>query len=454
MTRIEPGAAVVVINEPAPLRARTTLDWCIRMSREALLKFGYFMSSAIVIPYCAWVYLQEFGSFSRIPVTVGIFLLCLGNSVLYFSTTISFRFRWSWRQALFTGLSFVILGLGFAGVLSMVLFAYACEAVAYVRTRRGLTRPWFNPNVGVALVIALAFVVFPLLNDMYFRGTHVRMWHPDYNKRNIFYRINPAGFRGPMVPVERSNRPRLLFLGDSSPFGFSVRYEESFPFVVKDILRARGIDVEVVNAATIGQSDGEIRHQLPYFLAYRPDLVFLMTGIHYLRADQDYQRILKEGASRDTRWRPILVIPPMLVELVVFSIASSPLFGRRGPPSGDSVAAHKTELQSFTTHLRAMVRQISDSRAHLYLADYPTPGADRRVQEEIRHVGQETGTDYIPLFDLIGQKITGHLHDRIHPDREGHRLIAEEIAKVVADALGRRPTDSRGRVRVGPPSSQ
>jgi len=82
-----------------------------------------------------------------------------------------------------------------------------------------------------------------------------------------------------------------------------------------------------------------------------------------------------------------------------------------------------------------VIGEIRDSGAHLYLVDYPTPGAERRAQDEIRRVGQESGTDYIPLFDLIGDDIKDQLHDDIHPNRQGHRLIAEEIAKVVTNTL-------------------
>ena len=437
-----------------PERRGSLMNWATmpgrvtRTLREIFLRAGYFISAAILLPYTFWVYTQEWGSFSRVPVSAGILLLCVVTFYLYFSTTLRFRFRFSWRRTLLAVLLFALLGLGFAGVLSVILFSYFCEGVSYRRERRRVTRPRVSPNLGVALVIVLALVVFPLLNEMYYRGTQAKLWSPDYNKQNFFYGINEDGFRGPRVPLARNHRPRLLFLGDSSPFGWPYRYDESFPFVVQDILQARGIDVEVVNAATIGQSIGQIRHQLPYFLAYQPDLVFLMTGVHYLRADRDFQQILQQGVSRETRWRPMLVIPPMLVELVIFSIVSSPIVAKDKGTSGDRMAGHERELESFKTHLRAVVQQIKDSGAHLYLVDYPTPLAERRVQDEIRRVGEESGTDYIPLFELIGTEIKNQLHDRVHPNRQGHRLIAEEIATVAAKALTAEGDLQKARART------
>ena len=405
----------------------------IRSLRQAILRLGYCVSGAIMIPYAFWVYNREPGSFSRVPVTAGLLLLCVVTFFLYFATGLRWRPRLSWRRAFQAALLFALLGLGFTGVLSVALFSWLCELIAHPLRRRG-TPLSVHPNVGVVLVAVLVLGVFPLLHDMYFHGTQANSWHPDYNRQNIFYGINRDGLRGPAVPVARGSRPRLLFLGDSSPFGYPYRHDESFPFVVGDMLRRRGVDVEIVNGAGIGQSIGEIRHQLPFMLQYQPDLVFLMTGVHYHRAGSDYERLQANPAPRRTGWRPVLGLPPMLIELMVFTIATSPV--RLALKSRGDVAAEREQaLASFTTLLRATVQEIGASGTRLVLVDYPTPGAERPVQEVVRQVAQETGTDYIPLFDMLGREISEHLADRIHPDREGHRLIAEAIAGVAAGAL-------------------
>jgi lysophospholipase L1-like esterase len=405
----------------------------IRSLRQAVLRIGYCVSGAIILPYAFWVYTQERGSFSRILVTAALLLLCIVTFYLYFATGLSWRPRFSWRSAFFAALLFAFLGLGFGGVLSVALFSWLCELVAYLVRRRGKQLS-VHPNAGVALVAVLVMAVFPLLHDMYFHGTQARVWHPDYNKQNVFYGINRDGLRGPIVPVARSQRPRLLFLGDSSPFGYPYRYDESFPFVVGDVLRRRGLDVEIVNGAGIGQSDGEIREQLPFMLRYKPDLVFLMTGIHYHRAGQDYARLQANPAPRRTGWRPVLGVPPMLIELMVFSIATSPVHLIL-KSRGNAAAERERNLSSFTTLLQATTQEIRASGTRLFLVDYPTPGAERQVQDIVRQVALQTGTEYIPLFDMLGREIKDHLHDRIHPDREGHRLIAEAIAEVAAAAL-------------------
>jgi hypothetical protein len=408
----------------------------LRSLRQVVLRIGYCVGGGIILPYAFWVYTQERNSFSRIPVTAGLLLLCTVIFYLYFATGLSWKPRVSWRATFLAALLFALLGLGFSGVLSVALFSWVCELIAHLLRRRGKQLS-VHPNVGVVLVAVLVLTVFPLLHDMYFHGTQAKVWHPDYNKQNVFYGINRDGLRGPAVPVARNRRPRLLFLGDSSPFGYPYRYGESFPFVVGDVLRRRGFDVEIVNGAGIGQSEGEIRHELPFMLRYQPDLVFLMTGVHYHRAGEDYARLQANPEPRRTTWRPVLGLPPMLIELMVFSIATSPV-RLMLKARADIAAERERDIAAFTTLLRATTQEIGSSGARLFLVDYPTPGAERDVQEVVRQVALQTGTEYIPLFDMLGGEINDHLHDRIHPDREGHRLIAEAIAGVAAVALKER----------------
>ncbi len=117
----------------------------------------------------------------------------------------------------------------------------------------------------------------------------------------------------------------------------------------------------------------------------------------------------------------------MVIELFVFSFATNPVFSSLISSPGPFP---QPEMVSFETQLRATIREVQDSGAALYIVDYLTPGADRRVQDEIRRIAEETGAGFIPLFDTIGDSITDFLHDSIHPNPEGHRMISEEIVPV------------------------
>jgi len=67
--------------------------------------------------------------------------------------------------------------------------------------------------------------------------------------------INRLGLRGPVPEVPRpAGRERILILGDSSFFGHGVGDRDTLAAQLGARLRARGLDVDVVNAAVAGYS--------------------------------------------------------------------------------------------------------------------------------------------------------------------------------------------------------
>jgi lysophospholipase L1-like esterase len=91
--------------------------------------------------------------------------------------------------------------------------------------------------------------------------------------------VNARGFRGPVVPYERAgNARRILYLGDSVTFGYRIaRWEDTWPFVLADSLRARdSIPVETVNLAVEGYSQWqELLLLADEGEKYAPDLVVI-----------------------------------------------------------------------------------------------------------------------------------------------------------------------------------
>jgi lysophospholipase L1-like esterase len=92
-------------------------------------------------------------------------------------------------------------------------------------------------------------------------------------------RINERGFRGPVVPYERApGKRRILFLGDSVTFGYTIaRWEDTWPHVLADLVAARdSLPVETVNLAVEGYSQWQQYIVLSNEGAkYDPDLVVI-----------------------------------------------------------------------------------------------------------------------------------------------------------------------------------
>jgi lysophospholipase L1-like esterase len=64
--------------------------------------------------------------------------------------------------------------------------------------------------------------------------------------------INRQGLRGPEIGPKAPGTLRVLALGDSFTFGVGAREEETFPARLQQILRARGVRAEVLNAGVPG----------------------------------------------------------------------------------------------------------------------------------------------------------------------------------------------------------
>lgn len=88
--------------------------------------------------------------------------------------------------------------------------------------------------------------------------------------------INRAGLRGPEVGPRRPGTFRVLAVGDSFTFGVGAGPEETYPARLERVMRARGIDAEVLNAGApgFGVPDAVAWYEA-HGQALQPDLVLL-----------------------------------------------------------------------------------------------------------------------------------------------------------------------------------
>ncbi len=102
----------------------------------------------------------------------------------------------------------------------------------------------------------------------------------DVRFKNAQVHINEAGYRGALVPVEKSSDTfRIILLGDSFAFGWGVEDDETFAFHLQKILNERfqgDSKVEVINFGEPGYSTFQ---QVALFeekgMAYHPDAVLV-----------------------------------------------------------------------------------------------------------------------------------------------------------------------------------
>lgn len=94
---------------------------------------------------------------------------------------------------------------------------------------------------------------------------------------------NSLGMRDRQHAVEKEDDVyRILLLGDSFMEAFQVRFEESFPHLLEQMLIASTTKkVEVINASVSGWgTDDELTYLMRYGKGFRPDLILVAMTLH------------------------------------------------------------------------------------------------------------------------------------------------------------------------------
>jgi hypothetical protein len=86
--------------------------------------------------------------------------------------------------------------------------------------------------------------------------------------------VNALGYRGSERQRERTGRFRVAIVGDSYPYGFSVRMHESIPAYIEQQL---GPGIEVLNFGLPGASLEDLVPQAQFALQWQPDLMVLFV---------------------------------------------------------------------------------------------------------------------------------------------------------------------------------
>ena len=179
----------------------------------------------------------------------------------------------------------------------------------------------------------------------------------------------------------------LAFLGDSLTAGYGVDPEEAYPALIEARLKSKGLDWKVVNAGVSGDTTAGGLRRVDWVFKQRIDVLFLCLG------------------AND---------------------------GLRGLPV--------TEAEQ---NLRIIVDRAKAKGARVVLAGIEVPenyGADfqKAFSAIFPRVAREKKVTFMP-FLLAGVAMQPELNqgDHIHPNAAGHRIVAENVWKVLEPILTR-----------------
>lgn len=197
--------------------------------------------------------------------------------------------------------------------------------------------------------------------------------------------VTESGAGAASTAVSDSPLPRIVFLGDSLAAGYGLAEAEAFPALVGELLAKEGQAVEVVNAGVSGDTTAGGLARVDWVLSQRPDVLFVelgandgLRGLPLQRTEDNLRQILLKGKAAGA----VLV-----------------LAGMKLPPNYGPAYT-----QGFEEMYPRLASQLD---AHL-----------------------------IPfLLEGVGGRRSLNLADGLHPNRAGHRKIAETILPALERAL-------------------
>ena len=260
---------------------------------------------------------------------------------------------------------------------------------------------------------------------------HVHLKNRTALLQSVEIRLNEWGLRGGPVPPAGSGVRRILFLGGSITLGWGVAESETVTARLQQQLKARGDDVEVLNAG-IGNYNAE-RYVERFFVDLKDlnptDIVvqYFVRDAEYLDAGRD-SIILRNSHLAVTTW-----------------IALSRLQGKTGQASlRDHYAAAYSEKEPGYRKMREALEKLANyskqKGIRLYLAmtpdvhnlkDYQLGFIHTRMQGIAGEFGYRY-VDLLPAFGGLSPAEVWAMPGDPHPNGLGHKLMADGILPVLA----------------------
>lgn len=178
---------------------------------------------------------------------------------------------------------------------------------------------------------------------------------------------------------------KIVFLGDSLTEGLGVAKEAAFPSLIEQKIKAAGKPWIVINAGISGSTTASAPGRLKWMFKSKPDMILLILGAN------DGLRGIKVEESKKNLATAIEMIKKEKIRVVLCGLYMPPNYG-----------------QDYTTQFQKMFKDLSTQFK-------------------------------IPLIPFILKNVAGdsklNQADGIHPNEEGHKIIAETIYQDIKGLL-------------------
>jgi lysophospholipase L1-like esterase len=254
-------------------------------------------------------------------------------------------------------------------------------------------------------------------------------------KRTREYRLrtNSDRLRGPELGPKDPNTIRILAIGDSVTHGWGVAEEESYPAVLQIMLRARGHQVEVLNAGVPSNTDIAMQLWCTRFgAALKPDVV-LWTRRVLQRGPNPYNSYTRaaKACKRATGAPLIVVLPPVST----FDLKGTANWSKER----DRITAELGSSVDGIVELSPIFKAAQAGRGvALEQRGFKLAVVDQRTGIAIIEVPpthRDLPAEIYALFEQNLQLREALFFDDGHPDAEGFRVFAEALVAPIEAVL-------------------
>ncbi|MFY0696334.1 MAG: arylesterase [Balneola sp.] len=189
------------------------------------------------------------------------------------------------------------------------------------------------------------------------------------------------------INSEAQQKKSILFFGDSISAGYGIQPQQAFPAVIQDKIDSLGLNYEVINGGLSGETSA--------------------------------------GGLRRINWVLQRDIDIMILEL-----------GGNDGLRGIDLSSTKDNLQQIIDRAKAKNPEIEIIIAGMQVP--PNLGTDytKEFQDLYPELAEKNNLTLIPLIlDKVGGRDEFMQPDQIHPNVQGHKVVAETVWETLAPIL-------------------
>jgi lysophospholipase L1-like esterase len=262
---------------------------------------------------------------------------------------------------------------------------------------------------------------------------------------NIEIRINSQGLRDYEHEFGKSQKLRILGLGDSVTFGSGVSYSDTYLSQLEEKLIENGYDAEVIKAGVNGY---EFEQEYTYYLEegykYEPDIVILGVVLNDPK-EPDIDALYKIYSERDPYG--IKTVVGNCCKLCKFAYTLLQDSQPTGADHDDAYFERVYELwqgetwESYRAKLMDFNNRLKSESITLVLVVFPytqqfenSLGYGTEPQERLRIASETNGIIFIDLMkylDTEGFERYYLANDKLHLKAEGHAVVSDAIYEVL-----------------------